>query len=225
MAVKLARQYSAKLHILHISTARELALFSDLPLDQKHITAEACVHHLFFEEADYLDKETLIKCNPAIKTREDREALLNAVKKGIIDVIATDHAPHTMEEKQNSYFQAPSGLPLVQHALPSLLEHYHNGIFTLEMIVEKTSHAVADLFQIKDRGYIREGYWADLVLIDRNRPTSVDKSNILYHCGWSPFEGYTFRSSVIATLVSGNLTYFDGQFQDQQVGRRLLFER
>ncbi len=225
MAVELAKAHEARLHILHISTARELALFSDLPLSQKHITAEACVHHLFFEEADYLDKETLIKCNPAIKTREDREALIAAVNSGKIDVIATDHAPHTWEEKQHPYFQAPSGLPLVQHALPSLLEHYHNGLLTLETIVEKTSHAVAELFQIKDRGYIREGYWADLVLVDRKRPTTVEKSNILYHCGWSPFEGFTFRSSVLATVVSGHLAYFDGQFNDQQLGKRLLFDR
>lgn len=225
LAVEMARKFHTRLHVLHISTAKELTLFSNLPLSQKHITAEACVHHLFFEEADYMDKGTLLKCNPAIKTRKDRDALQAAVRDGTIDVIATDHAPHTRQEKEQGYFQAPSGLPLVQHSLQSLLEHYYNGIFDLETIVRKTSHAVADLFQIDRRGYLREGYWADAVLVDLKKPYEVTANNILSKCGWSPFEGYTFNSSIIATIVSGHLAYYNDRFYESHCGKRLQFIR
>lgn len=225
LAVALARKHGTRLHVLHISTARELALFNPGPLSEKHITAEACVHHLFFAEEDYLTQGAGIKCNPAIKTAADRAALQQAVRENRIDVIATDHAPHTREEKAQDYFQAPSGLPLVQHALLSLLEHYHRGIFSLELIAEKTSHAVAQLYQIEARGYIREGYWADLVLVDLNRPYTVSPENVLSKCAWSPFDGYTFRSSVEATVVSGHLAYHNGRLNTGENGKRLRFNR
>lgn len=225
LAVDLARKFGARLHVLHLSTARELQLLSDSRLDEKRITAEACVHHLFFDSSDYEDKGTLIKCNPAIKTRDDRDALRQAVLDNRIDIIGTDHAPHTLPEKHNNYFAAPAGLPLVQHALQSLLEHYHNGLFTLELIVGKTSHAVATLFQIKDRGFIREGYWADLVLVDLNRSYTVARDLVLSKCGWSPFEGETFRSSIDATIVSGHIAYQHGVVDDSVLGRRMEFDR
>jgi dihydroorotase len=225
MAMELARTHKAKLHILHISTARELALFSELPLSEKHITAEACVHHLFFEEADYLDKGTLIKCNPAVKSPQDRTALLVALADNRIDTVGTDHAPHRLAEKQASYFKAPSGIPLVQHALQCLLERYHEGLFSLQLIAEKTAHAPARRFQIKDRGFIREGYWADLVLVDLGRPHTVDGNGILHHCGWSPFSGYTFQSTITATIVSGHLAWHKGTVDPAPAGMRLEFER
>ena len=225
MAVELARRHGARLHILHISTAAELALFSSAPLSEKHITAEACVHHLYFNSRDYDVLGTRIMCNPAIKSEADQLAVLQAVRDGRIDVIATDHAPHTLEEKARPYFQAPSGVPLVQHSLQILLEHYHNGLLPLELIVTKTSHAVADLFEIRERGYIREGYWADLVLVNLNRPQTVAKENILYKCGWSPFEGHTFPSSVVATVVSGRLVFREGNIIEGTPGKRLLFDR
>lgn len=225
LAVALARKFDTRLHVLHITTAKELALFSAGETSQKRITAEACVHHLFFSEEDYQTKGTLIKCNPAIKTAADREALLNAVNEGRIDVIATDHAPHTWEEKQRSYFNAPSGLPLVQHALLSLFEHYHRGLFTLETIVEKTSHAPARLFEVKERGFIREGYWADLVLVDLASPTVADNQPILSKCGWSPFAGYTFASSIDTTIVNGVVVYQGGQVLPGTLGQRLEFNR
>jgi len=226
MAVELAKKYNTRLHILHISTEKETHLFSnDIPLKNKRITAEACIHHLWFSDADYTTKGNLIKWNPAVKTAHDREGILKAVLDGRIDVIATDHAPHTMEEKALPYLQAPSGGPLVQHALPAMLELYHQGKITLEQIAEKMAHNVAICFQIEKRGFIREGYWADMALVDLNSPWAVDKSNILYKCGWSPFEGTTFKSRITHTIVSGNLAYTDGNLIEGVNGKRLSFVR
>ena len=224
-AVDLARSFGTRLHILHLTTARELSLLSKRPMDEKTITAEACVHHLFFDESAYAVKGTRVKCNPAIKSSTDRQALLEAVCDGRIDVIATDHAPHTLEEKQKPYFQAPSGLPLVQHALLCLLEHCHDGRLSLPLVAEKTAHAPARLFQLKDRGYIREGCWADLTLVDMNRPCRVDELPVFARCGWTPFEGFTFRSTVDATIVSGQVAYRNGRIADAPAGMRLTFER
>ncbi|MBA53400.1 MAG: dihydroorotase [Pseudomonadales bacterium] len=224
-AVSLAKRFGTRLHILHLTTEKELSLLQAGDLAQKQITAEACVHHLFFSEEDYETKGALIKCNPAVKKASDRAALLNAVRDDLIDVVATDHAPHTWEEKQNSYFKAPSGLPLVQHALITMLEHYHSGQFTLEKIVQKVSHNVADLFQISERGYIREGYWADLVLVDLNRPTVVDEQKLYYKCGWSPFSGYIFKSSIQATLVNGEMAFENGEVNPNIRGKRIAFNR
>ena len=224
-AVSLAKRLGTRLHILHLTTEKELSLLQAGDLSQKQITAEACVHHLFFSEEDYETKGALIKCNPAVKKASDRAALLNAVRDDLIDVVATDHAPHTWEEKQNSYFKAPSGLPLVQHALITMLEHYHSGQFTLEKIVQKVSHNVADLFQISERGYIREGYWADLVLVDLNRPTVVDEQKLYYKCGWSPFSGYIFKSSIQATLVNGEMAFENGEVNPNIRGKRIAFNR
>jgi dihydroorotase len=225
-AVDLAKKYNTRLHILHISTARELGLFrNDIPLKQKRITAEACIHHLWFNEDDYKTKGAFIKWNPAVKTEADRTAILEAVLDNRIDVIATDHAPHTLEEKKQTYFKAPSGGPLVQHALPAMLQLYHKGKIGLEKIVEKMSHAPAELFEIDRRGYIREGYWADLVLVDLSKPQTVAKENILYQCGWSPFEGNTFDASITHTIVSGHLAYEDGTFFENFTGKRLSFNR
>ncbi|MDD5392488.1 MAG: dihydroorotase [Thiothrix sp.] len=227
LAMELAKRCGTRLHILHISTAKEAERFSSLPLQDKLITAEACVHFLHFAEEDYVSKGALIKCNPAIKTAEDRAGIIQALLDGRLDVIGTDHAPHTWDEKQNSsYFKAPSGLPLVQHALQTVLEHYHDGIFTLEFIVEKTSHAVAELFKIKDRGYIREGYWADLVLVDLEKPFLATHANSLSKCGWTPFDGYEFRSSIAATIVNGQLVWRNGLLLDvDPVGMALEFDR
>ncbi len=226
MAIERASKFDTRLHILHISTARETELFrNDIPLSEKKITAEACIHHLWFTGADYADKGTFIKWNPAVKTADDREAIRQAVNDDRIDVIATDHAPHTLEEKNNPYFSAPSGGPLVQHALPALLELMHQGVFSLETIVGKTSHRVADLFQITRRGYIREGYAADLVLIDLTAGAIVSKDNLLYKCGWSPFENMRFQSSVVRTFVNGNTVYHNGRIFDDNRGQRLNFNR
>ncbi|PJJ79432.1 dihydroorotase [Mucilaginibacter auburnensis] len=226
MAVELAKKHGARLHILHISTEKETHLFDNtIPLKEKRITAEACVHHLWFSDEDYHTKGNLIKWNPAVKTAQDREGILKAVLDGRIDVIATDHAPHTIEEKAQSYLQAPSGGPLVQHALPAMLELYHHGKITLEQIAEKMAHNVAILFQIAKRGFIREGYYADLALVDLNKPWQVNKSNILYKCGWSPFEGATFRSTIEHTIVSGKLAWNKGAFVSNEVGMRMAFER
>ncbi|WP_319406328.1 dihydroorotase [uncultured Desulfosarcina sp.] len=225
LAVELARRCNTRLHVLHLSTARELALLSSMPLEAKRITAEVCVHHLLFSGTDYRDKGNLIKCNPAIKTEEDRRQLVSALREGTIDVVGTDHAPHTLAEKQQPYLRAPSGLPLVQHALVSLLEHVHEGALTLEQVVEKTAHNPAHLFDVKERGYLREGYWADLVLVDLNRPTVVDDQPIHYRCGWTPFAGRTFRSSIAATFVSGHLAFFDGKIDAEPAGQRLAFNR
>jgi len=225
-AVELAKKHNTRLHILHISTAKELSLFDNTkPLKEKRITAEACIHHLWFTDEDYKSKGNFIKWNPAVKQKSDRDAIRNALLENKIDVIATDHAPHTLDEKQQIYTKAPSGGPLVQHALVAMLELHHDGIFSLEKIVEKMSHAVADCFQIEKRGYIREGYHADLVLVDLNKPWTVRKSNLLYKCGWSPFEGQRFNSSVSHTFVSGHLAYSNGAFNEEVKGKRLLFER
>lgn len=224
LAVDLARRHEARLHVLHLTTAREMTLFSAAPLDDKRITAEVCVHHLFFDDSDYATQGTLIKCNPAIKSDVDRQALLRAVNENRIDVIATDHAPHTWDEKQQTYFKAPAGLPLVQHALLSLLQHYHMDRMTLPLIVDKTSHAPARIFGIPDRGYIREGYRADLAVVDLETPYTVSRSNILYKCGWSPFEGYKFLSSIHATFVNGEPAYQDGRVTEGVFGQRLAFD-
>jgi dihydroorotase len=223
LAVELARRHDARLHVLHLTTAKELALFEPGPVDGKRITGEACVHHLYFDERDYADKGALIKCNPAIKRPEDREALLRAVAEGRIDVIATDHAPHTLEEKAGTYFKAPAGLPLVQDALPSLFEHVHAGRLDLETLVTRTSHAVAECFGVLERGYIREGYWADLVLVDPSRPFIRERGEVLYKCGWSPFEGRRLGATVVMTLVNGEIAYEQGQVNDDVRGQRLRF--
>ncbi|MGY4537228.1 dihydroorotase [Mucilaginibacter sp. UYNi724] len=226
MAVELAKKHNTRLHILHISTAKETHLFSnDIPLVDKRITAEACIHHLWFTDADYETKGKLIKWNPAVKTEADRDEILKAVLDGRIDVIATDHAPHTIEEKSQVYLQAPSGGPLVQHALPAMLELYHHGKISLAQIAEKMAHNVATIFQIEKRGFIREGYWADLALVNLNSPWQVNKSNILYKCGWSPFEGSTFKAKVVSTIVSGNLVYENGNLVNEKSGQRMTFTR
>ena len=226
MAVALAKKLGTQLQVLHITTEKELSLFEAGPIENKQITAEVCAHHLFFSKEDYADKGTLIKCNPAIKSASDRDALLKAVNNDVIDIIATDHAPHTWEEKQNPYFGAPAGLPLVQHALLSVLEHYHRGVFSLETIVTKTAHAVAKRFKIPNRGFIEEGFAADLVLLDLNNTTEVNKSGVLYKCGWSPFEGYTFHSRIHSTIVNGVTVYQQGKLMDHlPIGQRLEFAR
>ncbi len=225
LAVDLARRLSTRLHVLHLTTADELALFSAESVEMKQITAEVCVHHLFFARPDYAARGARIKCNPAIKEESDRAALIQAVADGRIDVIATDHAPHTREEKQRTYFECPSGLPLVQHALPALLEHYHAGRFSLPLIVEKTSHAVARLFALEDRGYIREGYWADLVLVDLETPIHVSQQRVWSKCGWTPFEGLTLRSSIDTTIVNGQIAFRYGQVHPDCRGMGLRFKR
>jgi dihydroorotase len=225
-AINLAKEYNTRLHILHLSTADEMKLFSnELPLNRKRITGEVCIHHLWFDETSYDEKGTLIKWNPAIKTRFDREALIKGVNNDLIDIVATDHAPHTLEEKNNSYFKAPSGGPLIQHSLVPMLELWHRKKFSLEKIVEKMCHNPAILFNIKKRGFIREGYKADLCLVDPDNPWTVSKDNILYKCGWSPFEGTTFRSKVIQTFVNGTIVYDNGTINDNYRGQRLLFDR
>jgi len=225
-AVNLAKEYNTRLHILHLSTADEMKLFSnELPLSQKRITGEVCIHHLWFDESSYDEKGTLVKWNPAIKTRFDREALLNSTINDVIDIIATDHAPHTLEEKSNSYFKAPSGGPLVQHALVAMLELWHRKLISLEKIVEKMCHNPAILFKIKGRGFLREGYKADLCLINPENPWTVSRENILYKCGWSPFEGTTFRSKVAKTIVNGTIVYDHGVINENYRGQRLQFDR
>jgi len=226
MAVALAKKHNTRLHILHISTEKETHLFDNTtPLKDKRITAEACIHHLWFSDKDYETKGNFIKWNPAVKKASDRDGILKAVLDGHIDVIATDHAPHTLEEKELPYLQAPSGGPLVQHALPAMLELHHQGKITLEQIAEKMAHNVAICFQIDKRGYIREGYWADLVLVDLNQPWQVTKDNLLYKCKWSPFEGTTFQSKITHTIVSGNLAYSDGVLNEGVSGKRMAFDR
>lgn len=226
LAVELAKRYDTRLHILHISTAKEVALFDNtLALADKRITAEACVHHLWFNDTDYARKGNFIKWNPAVKTAADQAGILQGLLDDHIDVIATDHAPHTIEEKNQPYVQAPSGGPLVQHALPALLEMHLQGKISLEKIVEKASHNVATCFNLSERGFVREGYWADLVLVDLNDPFKVTKLNTLYKCGWSPFDGETFRASITHTFVSGNLAYQKGKFMTNETGKRLSFDR
>ncbi len=225
-AIKLAKKHNTRLHILHLSSARELALFNrGKPLSEKKITAEACIHHLWFTDIDYETKGTLIKWNPAVKTSADRDALIQAVNNNTIDIIATDHAPHTLQEKENTYFKAPSGGPLVQHALPALFEMYFQGKFSLEKIVEKTSHNVAQLFNISNRGFIRNGYFADLVLIDPHSPWKATRENTLYKCKWSPFEGVTFKAKVKHTFVNGHHVFNNGLIDETKNGMRLKFER
>jgi len=226
LAVELAKQYNTRLHILHISTAKEIALFDNtIPLKDKRITAEACVHHLWFNDKDYARKGNFIKWNPAVKTEADQNGILQGILHDHIDVIATDHAPHTLEEKNQPYIQAPSGGPLVQHALPALLEMHLQGKISLEKIAEKTAHNLAICFDIEKRGFIREGYWADLVLVDLKDSWTVTKLNNFYKCGWSPFDGDTFQASVTHTFVSGNLAYVKGRFTTDQIGKRLTFAR
>lgn len=223
-AVNLAKKHNSRLHILHISTAKETSLFDNtIPLKDKRITAEACVHHLWFSDKDYADKGNWIKWNPAIKSEEDRKGIFEAVMDGRIDVIATDHAPHTIEEKSKPYLQAPSGGPLVQHSLLAMLEFYHKGQISLEKTVEKMAHNPAICFNVEKRGFIREGYWADLVLVDLNNPYTVSSDNILSKCGWSPFDGYQFKSTVSHTIVSGNLVYENGKLMESVTGKRLQF--
>ena len=226
MAVNLAKKHNTRLHILHISTEKEISLFeNNLPLEQKLITAEACVHHLWFSDEDYKTKGNLIKWNPAVKSATDRNAIWQALLEDKIDVIATDHAPHTIDEKNQSYFKSPSGGPLVQHALLAMLEKSKEGKISIERVVEKMAHAPAILFKIENRGYIREGYFADLVIINPNKGITISKNNILSKCGWSPFEGENFSCSIEKTFVNGNLVYSDGKIIENGIGSRLLFNR
>jgi dihydroorotase len=209
---------------LHISTAAETELFrNDLPLHQKRITSEACIHHLWFTDADYETRGAFIKWNPAVKTAADREAIWAALLDDRIDVIATDHAPHTLEEKALPYFDCPSGGPLIQHSLLAMLDFYHQGRISLERIAHKTAHAVAECFRMRERGYVREGYWADLAIVNLHQPTPVTRQGLHYKCGWSPFEGHTFRSTVTHTIVSGQLAYAQGVIHDAVRGKRLEF--
>lgn len=225
-AVELAKKNNTRLHILHISTGKETNLFTnEIPLTDKRITSEACIHHLWFSDEDYDEKGAFIKWNPAVKTSQDRDQIWKALLDDRIDVIATDHAPHTLEEKQNPYTKAPSGGPLVQHTLVAMIDFYHQGKISLERIAEKMSHAVAECFQVEKRGFIREGYFADLVLVDLEKPWTVSKENIRAKCGWSPFENHTFKSKVEKTFVSGHLAYSDGQLNESVLGQRLTFDR
>ncbi len=225
-ASELAKKHNTRLHILHISTEDELHLFrNDIPLKEKRITSEVCVHHLYFDASDYYILTTQVKCNPAIKEKRHKKALFEALLDDRLDIIATDHAPHTRAEKMNSYFKAPSGLPLVQHSLNVMLDFYHKGMISPERIVEKMCHAPADCFEIAERGYIREGYKADLVLVDPNKDLKVQYDNILYKCGWSPFLGKNFKGAVTHTFVNGHLAYKNGSFDESQKGQRILFDR
>jgi len=225
-AIELAKKTGARLHVFHLSTAKEMELFTNkIPLEQKQITAEVCVHHLWFTDADYETKGSLIKWNPAVKTQEDKDALWKALLDDRIDVIATDHAPHTLEEKINPYMTCPSGGPLVQHAVVAMFEAHHQGKISVEKIVEKMCHNPAKIFKIEKRGFIKEGYYADIAIVNAYLPWNVKKENILYKCGWSPFEGYNFKSRVTHTFVNGKLVYHNGKVKDLKVGQRLLFER
>ena len=224
MAVELAKKYNTRLHILHISTKDELSLFrNDIPLTEKRITSEVCVHHLYFNGLQYDTFGTQIKCNPAIKSPRHQEALFPALLDDRLDIIATDHAPHTWDEKNQTYFNAPSGVPLIQHTLNVMLEFYQKGKISLEKIVEKMCHAPAQCFKIKDRGYVEEGFWADLVIVDLEKEWTVAKKNIHYKCNWSPFENHTFKGNVEATIVSGHLAYENGAFFEDKKGERLRF--
>ena len=224
-AIELARKHDALLHVLHLTTAMEMPQFSNAHRSLKRITAEVCVHHLWFDESRYEELGSRIKCNPAIKRAEDREALLAALNDGRIDIIATDHAPHTYDEKQGTYFQAPAGLPLVQHALMSLFDLVASGSLPLELVVDRACHAPADLFGVAERGYVREGWFADLVLVDPAKPYRVSRENVLYKCGWSPFEGHEFSSSIDTTIVNGAVVYRDGSLTGAIPGQRLEFSR
>tara|TARA_B100001094_G_scaffold48768_1_gene44107 strand:+ start:2904 stop:4244 length:1341 start_codon:yes stop_codon:yes gene_type:complete len=224
-AINLAKKHDALLHVLHLTTAKEMQLFSNKHRSEKRITAEVCVHHLWFDEDDYALHGTNIKCNPAIKSSKDRMALIEALRSGKIDVIATDHAPHTSEEKSSSYFNAPAGLPLVQHALPALFDLVAKQELSAELVVDRACHAPADLFGVENRGYIREGYFADLVLLDTNKENHVNKENILYKCGWSPFEGHSFKTTIDTTIVNGTIVYEKGALTGAIVGRRMTYNR
>ena len=222
----LAKKYNSDLHVFHLTTEKEMDLFSAGAIDGKKITSEVCVHHMFFNETYYSKLGNQIKCNPSIKMESDRLALIKSLLDDKIDIIATDHAPHTWDEKSMPYPQAPAGLPLVQHGLQILMDFYHNDILTLETIVEKTSHNVAKRFQIKDRGYVREGYYADLAILDLNNSYEVSKDNILYKCGWSPFEGHKFTSSIFMTIVNGNIAFKDGILSENlPFGMQIEFNR
>jgi dihydroorotase len=224
--VDIARKHQNRLHIFHVSTVDEAMLLDNTAsIRDKRITAEACVHHLWFDDRDYERLGAKIKWNPSVKEEKDKIGLLNALLENRIDIIATDHAPHTVQEKSGNYFKAHSGGPLVQHALTVMLELYHQGLISLEKIAEKMSHHVAEIYRMKDRGYIREGYYADLVLVDINNPWKVSPENILYKCGWSPLEGQTFQSKIVKTFVNGNLVYAEGNFNENSKGLRLRFER
>lgn len=225
LAVDLARRHDALLHVLHLTTAIEMALFSKAHRSEKRITAEVCVHHLWFDESRYEQLGARIKCNPAIKSAQDREALIAAVNDGRIDIIATDHAPHTAAEKSGSYFKAPAGLPLVQHALLVLFDLVADGQISLELLVERACHAPADLFGVAERGYVREGWFADFVLVDTNAPYRVSESNLLSKCQWSPFEGHQFSASIDTTVVNGKIVYRDGRLTGDIAGQRLEFTR
>lgn len=225
-AIELAKKTGARLHVFHLSTAKEMELFTNkIPLEEKQITAEVCIHHLWFSNEDYDTKGNFIKWNPAVKTADDRKALWEALLDDRIDVIASDHAPHTLEEKKNVYTKAPSGGPLVQHALIAMFETFHNGKISLEKIVEKMAHNPAKIFKIEKRGFIKEGYFADLVIVNPSKPWRVSRENVLYKCGWSPFENTNFKSRVTHTFVNGQLVYANAKFQDEKAGKRLLFER
>ncbi|TNE60599.1 MAG: dihydroorotase [Bacteroidetes bacterium] len=225
-AVELARKYNTRLHILHISTADELALFDNtVPLEQKRITAEVCVHHLYFHAGDYARFGNQIKCNPAIKSQAHRDALLPALLEDRLDVVATDHAPHTWAEKSAPYLQAPSGIPLIQHSLNVMLEFYHAGKISLEKIVEKMCHAPAIAFQVRDRGFLDEGAWADLAIVDPEAAWTITPESVLYKCGWSPFKGHQFRGKVLSTVVSGHLAWHEGRLNTSKMGERLRFNR
>ncbi|NOR66013.1 MAG: dihydroorotase [Woeseiaceae bacterium] len=225
MAVDLARRHDALLHVLHLTTAIEMALFSKAHRSEKRITAEVCVHHLWFDESRYEDQGARIKCNPAIKSAADREALIKALNEGRIDIVATDHAPHTAGEKRRTYFKAPAGLPLVQHALLAMFDLAAAKQISLELLVDRTSHAPAEIFGVKDRGYVREGCFADLVIVDTNRPHTVEQSNLLCKCHWSPFEGHEFSSSIDTTIVNGAIVYHDGKLTGAIAGQRVEFSR
>jgi dihydroorotase len=224
-AMELARKYDALLHILHLTTAIEMELFSPAPRSEKRITGEVCVHHLFFDESRYEELGTRIKCNPAIKTSADRQALITALNDGRLDIIATDHAPHTWPEKNNTYFKAPAGLPLVQHAVQTLFDLVKKKEISLELLVDKACHAPADLFGVPERGYVREGYFADLVLVDADKPSLVQQSDILYKCQWSPFEGHEFSATIDTTIINGTVAYAGGKLTGQVPGQRLEFTR
>jgi dihydroorotase len=225
LAFDLASRHDALLHILHLTTAIEMGMFSTAHRSEKRITAEVCVHHLWFDESRYDELGASIKCNPAIKRAEDREALIEALNDGRIDVIATDHAPHTAKEKDNKYFNSPAGLPLVQHALLTLFDLARDGQISVELIVDKACHAPADLFGVKERGYVKEGYFADLVVVDPASPYRVDGSNLLSKCQWSPFAGHEFSASIDTTIVNGDVVYRDGQLTGIVAGQKLEFGR
>lgn len=226
MASDLAKEYNARLHILHISTAKEIELFTNkIPMAEKRITAEVCVHHLTFNDTHYAQKGSLIKCNPAIKSEADQKALWYALNNDYFDIIATDHAPHTWDEKQNKYAKAPSGLPLVQHSLQLMLEHAKMGKITVNKVIQKMCHAPADLFGVQKRGYLREGYHADIVILNPETQVEVSKSNILYKCGWSPLEGEIFTTAIEQTIVSGHIAYAFGKFDESKKGEKLSFAR